>query len=82
MWRTNSSKHEKGSTNSVIRHILPKNLTLGLDLLVVVIRLWQMHMFLDYCYPLGLYGTLTSQARTCTHIALKNFLCCDLVVTS
>lgn len=46
------------------------------------IKIWQMHKFLEYCFPLGLYGTLTSRARTCTHITLNNSLCCDLVVTS
>lgn len=45
------------------------------------IKVWQMYMFLEYCFPLGLHGTPTSQASTCTHIALNNFLCCDLAVT-
>lgn len=40
-----------------------------------------MHMFLEYCFPLELYGTPTFWARTCTHIALNYFLFCDLVVT-
>lgn len=34
-----------------------------------------MHIFLK------LYGTPACWARTCTHTALSNSLCCDLVVT-
>ena len=37
MWRRSSSKLKKGCTNSVTRSILPRNLSLGLDLLVVVL---------------------------------------------
>lgn len=45
------------------------------------IKVRQMNMFLEYCFPLGFYGTPTFWARTCTHITLNNFLFCDLVVT-